>query len=34
MIGLSVVYVVAGVVFSAFAILSALDRNNPKKAKE
>ncbi len=31
MIGLSVVYVVAGVVFSAFAVLSALDRNNPKR---
>lgn len=31
MIGLSVVYVVAGVVFSAFAILSALDRNNRKR---
>ena len=31
MIGLSVVYVVAGMVFSAFAVLSALDRNNPKR---
>ena len=31
MIGLSVVYMVAGVVFSAFAVLSALDRNNPKR---
>ena len=31
MIGLSVVYVVAGVMFSAFAILSALDRNNRKR---
>ena len=31
MIGLSVVYLVAGVVFSAFAVLSALDRYNPKR---
>ena len=31
MIGLSVVYLVAGVVFSAFAVLSVLDRNNPRR---
>lgn len=31
MIGLSVVYVAAGLVFGAFAVLSALDRNNPKR---
>lgn len=31
MIGLSVVYVLAGIVFGAFAVLSALDRNNPKR---
>ena len=31
MIGLSVVYVVAGAVFSAFAVLSVLDRNNPRR---
>lgn len=31
MIGLSVVYVVAGMVFSAFAVLSALDDKNPKR---
>jgi len=31
MIGLSVVYIAAGLVFGAFAILSALDRNNPKR---
>ncbi|MFN9848383.1 MAG: DUF979 domain-containing protein [Alphaproteobacteria bacterium] len=31
MIGLSVVYVLAGTVFGAFAVLSALDRNNPKR---
>ena len=31
MIGLSVVYVLAGIVFGAFAVLSALDRQNPKR---
>lgn len=31
MIGLSVVYVAAGLVFAAFAVLSALDPNNPKR---
>jgi uncharacterized membrane protein len=31
MIGLSVVYVLAGIVFGAFAVLSALDRKNPKR---
>jgi len=31
MIGLSIVYVLAGIVFGAFAVLSALDRNNPKR---
>lgn len=31
MIGLSVVYLVAGVVFATFAVLSSLDRNNPRR---
>lgn len=32
MITLSAVYVLAGLVFAAFAVLSATDRNNPKRA--